>query len=114
MINRQNEQTLELARVLETSVTDIRELKLRKTQADANLAIAERLLDEQNHLMQSGQGSAQATLQAYEAISQATVDAQMSQYGLDGHRIIFKRVALEDGFLKVFINSRRLLEFGQK
>jgi outer membrane protein TolC len=110
MINRQSEQTLELGRVLETSVGDIRELKLRKSISEANIALAERLLAEQNSLLESGNGSAAQTLQAYEAISMATVDAQTAQLGLDGHRVTLKRVALEDGFLKVYINSRCLLE----
>jgi hypothetical protein len=37
-----------------------------------------------------------------------------SRVALDGHRITLKRIALEDGFLKVLINSRRQMELGAR
>jgi multidrug efflux system outer membrane protein len=112
MILRQRELELELGRVLETSVADIGEIKIREVQAEKNGAIAEAMLSDQNQLLPLGRVSVKEMLETYAAISAAHTETVASKVGLDGHRITLKRVALEDGFLKVFIGSRRQMELG--
>jgi multidrug efflux system outer membrane protein len=112
MLLRQKELDLELGRVLETSVSDIAELKLRQEQSEKNAALSEQMLEEQNQLLPLGRVSVKEMLETYASISNSRVETVASKVGLDGHRITLKRVALEDGFLKVFINSRRQLELG--
>jgi outer membrane protein TolC len=106
MIHRQAELKLELGRVLETTLADIKEIKIREDLAKQNLAQAEAMLAQQNELLPLGRVNVKDMLDTYSAVSQAETSLITDHTALDGHRITLKRVTLEDGFMKVYIDAR--------
>lgn len=110
MVLRKQELGLELGRVVESTLADISEIKGREAESKQTNAIAERMLADQMQLLPLGRASVRDMLQTYNSIDQAHTTLLASDTALDGHRITLKRVTLEDGFLKVYIDSRHQLE----
>jgi outer membrane protein TolC len=112
MQHRQQELKLELGSVLETSIADINEIKIRDAIAQQNLATSEAMLAEQSELLPLGRVSVKDMLDTYSALSVSKTTSLANHTALQGHRITLKRVTLEDGFFKVYNNSRRALQLG--
>jgi outer membrane protein TolC len=112
MIHRQQELKLELGSVLETSLADINEIKIRDALAQQNLATSEAMLAEQSELLPLGRVSVKDMLDTYSALSVSKTTSISNHTALQGHRITLKRVTLEDGFMKVYNNSRTALNNG--
>ena len=107
---RQEELRLEFGKNIETTLTSLGETSKQVEYASADVNVAETLLKEQMAYFEAGKGSAKDILVTYRDVTDARLTAISSAADLAGHRITLQRLALDDRFFQILIDSRRQVE----
>ncbi len=114
---RKKEVVLELGRVLESTLPAVELIKERQTRAQSNLDMTEMLLKEQLVLLELGRVTVKDVLEGFSSAAAAQLEVVATQNALSTNRITLKRTGVEDRFLKILNDSRRLAQakdFGKK
>ena len=107
---RKKEVVLELGRVLETTLPAVELIKERQIRAQSNLDMTELLLKEQLVLLELGRVTVKDVLENFASAAAAQLEVVATQNALSTNRITLKRTGVEDRFLKILNDSRRLAQ----
>jgi hypothetical protein len=111
---RSHDLVYELSRLLESTISEAAETKLRLNEANSRVVKAEVVLADVIRRYATGQAPVREVLDGYALVERARMDSHTASTELTGHRVTLKRLAMDDQFKQIFADSQELLPWQVK